>query len=294
MIKLKVMKKLLVVLILFFLLFSTSGPTLIFSEELSPTEPENTPTASPTLPVFDFDKAYQDYTYTYNLYLEAYKEYLIAKNEYETYKTLTAKTIALEQTITMLQIRDEVLATFLLALRIKLAQETNISSSKINLLYLKLDEEANWYRQHKETLISAGSIPDLMKLSAKTQEHYQKTDPLIYQSQLEVFLYWESLLHEKLQLQIDAIEEKIIEIRDQGDKSTSSLERWLLEAKNRKERSDEKLREARSIQVAEKANFSSNRYVFNNAISILEQAHQYLKETNVLLIEIIKEVKRGD
>lgn len=270
--------------LLLFLLFSPFYPfSLVFAQEATPSETK-----------FDFNKAYQDYIYNYDLYLKAHKEYLVAKNQYETYQTLTSQTIALEQTLAMLRARDEVLATFLMAVRIKLADETNVASSKLNLLYLELDEEAQWFREHKETLTSAGSIPDLVELGNRAKPHQQKTDRLTYESLLEIFLYKEDFLHEKLQAQIDQVEEKIVEIRSRGDKDPSTIERWLLEAKNRKVRSDEKLKEARGINFSDRVSSGQNRARFNHGVSVIEQSHQYLKETNVALLEIIKEIKRGD
>jgi len=194
------MKKLSIITLFFFLLFlpSTTFSTfsLVFAQEATPSEVK-----------FDFNKAYQDYIYNYDLYLKAHKEYLVAKNQYETYQTLTSQTIALEQTMAMLRARDEVLATFLMAVRIKLADETNVASSKLNLLYLELDEEAQWFREHKEALTSAGSIPDLVDLGNRAKPHQRKADRLTYESLLEIFLYKENLLHEKLQAQIDQAEE---------------------------------------------------------------------------------------
>jgi hypothetical protein len=245
-------------------------------------------------PEFNFKKAYEDYLYNYNLYHEAHKDYLVAKNQYETYKTLTAKTIALERTTSMLQARDEAIATFLAALRIKLADETNVSSSKLNLLYIRLDEEAIWFRNHKENLTSAGSIPDLIKISNRAQSRYGGAEALIYQSLLEISFHKEALLHEKLQEKIDEAETKIAHIRAKGDKNIAAIERWLLEAKNRKARSDEKLQAARPLTITNKQSSKDKLQQFNKITYLLEQSHQYLKEVNRNLIEIIKELKRGD
>lgn len=242
---------------------------------------------------FNFDKAYQDYLYNYNLYLEDHKEYLIAKNSYSTYNTLTAKTLALEQMTKMLEARDQVLATFLAALRLRLAKDTNVATPSLNVLYRQLDQESDWYRQHQEVFSSAGSIPDLVNLSKKTEKQYANTDTLIYQSLLEIFFYQESLIQEKVREQIATIEEIIFQIREKGDKDPSKVERWLLEAKNKKSLSEEKFNQAKGIQISGETS-NRRRGLFNSGVKVLEESHQYLRETNINLIETVREIKRGD
>ncbi|HUW21791.1 MAG TPA: hypothetical protein VMW41_03905 [Candidatus Bathyarchaeia archaeon] len=282
------------VLCLFFVyVFFLCYRPVIFAQQESPTAiPSINLIASPN--EFDFEKAYRDYVQVYNSYVQAHKEYLLAKNQYEAYKTLTAKTIALEQTIRMLQSRDEVIAAFLITLRAKLAEETNIASSKLNVLYLLLDEEITWYRQHRETLTSAGTIPDLIKISNLAQSRYNRTESYIYQSLLEMFLYKEDIFQDLVARQIEVIDDKIIEIRNRADKDTSTIERWLLEAKNRKSRSEEKFSELKSYTITEKLKSSEKNHSFNGSVYVIEQGHQYLKETLGALIEIVKEIKRGD
>lgn len=255
---------------------------------------ESTPSATPTQIISDFNQAYQNYLSTYNQYQAKYKEYIVAKNQYEAYKTLTSKTIALEQTTAMLQARDEVITTFLTTLRIKMADETQISSNQINALYLKLDDEITWFEEHKDTLTSAGSIPDLMNISLQAEQRYSQTQRYIYQSILAIFIYQEALLQDSILAQINQTEAKINQIRTEGKKDTSTIERWLLEAKNKKTRSGEKFTEAKSVEFKDNLSALELSRYYNRVISLLEQAHQYLKETNINLIELVKEIKRGD
>lgn len=246
-----------------------------------------------SIPELDFNKAYEDYLYNYNLYSEAHKEYQLAKNQYQTYQTLTAKTIALEQTAKMLVLRNEVIATFLNTIRAKMAQETNIANISLNTLYVQLDKEVTWFLDNKEALASAGTIPDLIRLSDETQTHYQKTETLLYQSLLEVFFFKETDLRTKIEAQITNLEKLIAEIRANGDKDPTKIERWLIEAKNKKDRSDEKYLEAKNIKISS-SNRGSSLSSFNTAKQLLEESHQYLRETNLNLIETVKEIKRSD
>jgi hypothetical protein len=242
----------------------------------------------------DFSQAYQDYLFIYNHYLETHKEYVIAKNQYETYGTLTSKTVALEQTVKMLEARDEVVATFLTALRMKMSEETQIGSPRLSELYSQLDQESIWFREHSQTLTSAGAIPDLITLSNQAQNRYLKTEGLIYESLLEIFLYQENLVHQEVENQIEIIDDFISQVRENGDKDVSIIERWLLEAKNKKTRAEEKLKAAASYKTNLFPGLEVGQSIFNRTAQLLEESHQYLKEVNLNLVEIIKEIKRAD
>lgn len=278
-------KSLLVLLVLVLIIPTFLWPAWAQEITLTETEPPRE---------FNYNRALQDYLYQFDQYRQAYKDYQVAKSQYQTYQTLTAETIALEQTIKMLQVRDEVIATYLTALRLRLAEKTKVGSSRLNALYLQLDEEIIWFREHKENLTSAGSIPDLLSLSKQTEDRYKNTEILIYHSLVEIFLYQEGLIHSQIFFVISELEAKINVIRESGDKDVGRIERWLLEAKNRKVRSDEKLTEAQSLEISRRSDSNLRRQNYNRIIYLLEQSHQYLKETNQSLSEIIREIKRGD
>ena len=138
------MKKILLGLFISILFFSFSASKTL-GEEVS---------------VFNFEKAYEDYLYNLNLYRDSYHEFATAKEQYASYKTLTSKTLLLEQTINMLQKRDEALKTYLTALRLNLAETTGILNYEQNLLYLELDNQIAWLNNHKETVPSVASLED--------------------------------------------------------------------------------------------------------------------------------------
>ncbi|MBN1263379.1 MAG: hypothetical protein JW991_03395 [Candidatus Pacebacteria bacterium] len=276
-------------LLLLFVLFL--GITFVPAPRLSAQEAPSDLSSSPET---NFKKAYESYLIKFDEYRQAHKDYLIAKNQYQTYETLAAKTIALERSIAVLQARAEVMISFLAAARIKLADETNVGSSRLNLIYLQLDDEITWFKQHKATLSSAGSLPDLFKVADGFNDHHSTAEFLVYESSLAIFFHKEDELHQRLESEIKKVEEKILEIRLRGNKNTSTIERWLLEAKNRKFRSDEKLEEARSKKVNPLSGSNQKRQSFNQIVILIEESHQYLKETNYNLKEIIAEIKRAD
>lgn len=245
-------------------------------------------------PVFNFNRAYQDYLYTYNQYRDAHNEYVSAKEQYLTYKTLTAKTLALEQTLNMLQKRDETIRTYLTALRMKMAETTGISNYKQNTLYLKLDADVAWYEEHQNKLPSAATLEDLVKSSKEAEDRHGKTQVLAYQALGIILEGKENNLRSQVDQQVQVIKDKISQIRKKGDKNTTTAERWLLEAENKITRAQEKLDEAMKILDSMKPTDRDKAGDYNQAQKLFEESHLYLKEGNSYLKELIREIKTSD
>ncbi len=245
-------------------------------------------------PGFDFNKAYQDYLYTYSQYREAHKQYITAREQYLTYKTLTAKTLALEQTLNMLQKRDEAIRTYLTALRMKMAETTGISDYKQTTLYLQLDAEVSWYNEHREELTSAATLEDLVDSSKDAEARYKKTLVLIYQALGVILEGKENNIRSQIDEQIGLIKDKISQIHDKRDKDTTTAERWLLEAENKLTRSQEKLDEAIVILDKLKSTDRSKDSKYNQSQKLIQESHLYLKEANSHLKELIREIKTAD
>lgn len=243
---------------------------------------------------FNFNRAYNDYTYTYDQYRLANNEYIMSRQAYLNYKTLTSKTDAQDKTLKMLQLRDNVVRTYLIALRKKLAEITGILNYKQNVLYLKLDTEINWYTQHHDQLSSAGTLEDLVSSSQEAQSKYQETEILIYQTLGAILAGKESVARDQINQQIENLKTKMAEIRQKGDKNTNVAERWLLEAENRLTRSQEKQSTAQQILTNLKPYTQDKIQAYDQAQFTLTESHQYLKEANSYLRELIKEVKHAD
>lgn len=267
-------------IVLLFLLFAISYLPLarIFAQEHS----------------FNFQRAYADYNYIYDQYRQAHTEYVAARQAYLNYQTLTSKTEALGKTLAMLKLRDETVRTYLMALRMKLAETTGISNYEENILYLKLDEEVNWYLKHFNNLTSAGSLEDLVASSKEAQDQYSKSEVLVYQALGTILAGKEAGLRNEINQEIEILKGKIAEIRQRGDKETSVMERWLLEATNRLTRSQEKEFTAQQLLAKLKSYQQDKHQTYNQAQFALEESHQYLKEANFYLKELIREAKRAD
>ncbi|MBM3205679.1 hypothetical protein FJZ41_02430 [Candidatus Shapirobacteria bacterium] len=243
---------------------------------------------------FNFDRALNDYLYNYNLYRQSYNEYITAKESYLKYQTLNSKNEALAKTTQMLKNQDEVVKTYLTALRLKLSATPGLSAEEQNVLFLKLDSEVGWFKQHQNSLLSAATLEDLVDSAKKGAKQYQQTEILTYQTLGAILASKQMGFREKIAEQIKALKEKIGEIRLKGDKNTTTAERWLLEAENRLTRSQEKQFEAQQILAKMKATDYNKIKPYNQAQLNLEESHQYLKEANSYLKEILGELKNAD
>jgi len=237
---------------------------------------------------FDAPKAFQDYQYIHTQYHLAHRDYLNARSAYFNYRTLTAKEEAKDKTLKMLQLRDEVVRTYLTALKIRLLEAEGISEFERNELVTLLDNEITWHLDHRENLTSAGSLEDLVDLSEDAADQWQTSLAIVYKSLTAILAGKEEVLRNDIDRQVVRVENKLSEVRLNGDKNTASLERWLLEAKNRLETSHRKQDEAKMIVNQLKAKD------YNQARYLIQESNQYLKETNSYLKEIVREVKIAD
>lgn len=241
---------------------------------------------------FDYSRSLSDYLYNYNLYRSAYNEYVGAKSEYQTYQTLTSQTKSLEATKKMLLARDESLKTYLTALRMKLKDTTNILDYQQNLSYIKLDNEITWLSDHKNSLPSSGTIEDLLETSQELEKRYPQIEVLSYQTLGVIMTGKETQIHNRVLEEIKKTESKINQIKATGE-DTTSLERWLMQAKEKMTRSEEKGKEAQGYLTQMKVTETNKKNVWNKAQKAFEEENQYLKEAISYLKEIVREIKRA-
>ena len=241
---------------------------------------------------FDFNRAFNDYIYNYNLYRSTHLDYVTKKSEYQTYDTLTSKTQALEAARKMLLQRDKALETYFTTLRMKLKEETGIESYKQNLYFLKLDDEVTWLKNHQSLLSSPSTIEDLIKESRRLETRFPNIQIINYQTLGVVLEGKEIYLKDEVQELIDLVEKKIIEIRESGE-DTQILERWLIEAKQKKTLSEQKQAEAIGILSTMEPRDTDKSKKYDQTRHLMGESNQYLKEAISFLKEIIREVKRA-
>lgn len=236
----------------------------------------------------EYNRAYQDYLYTFNQYRSAHQNYLTAKNKYSTYKTLSAKTEALNATAKMLELRDETLKTYLLAVRLKLAEtaETTLSLSYFaNMLYINLEKETNWLADHQTKFSAAATFSDLLAFSSETENRQPRIELLAYQALASSIGGQLKAASDETGANLQTLKEKVGLIREEGKMEIIIPERWLLEAENKYQLSLEKQNKA--AQVISNLSAGEGNEGFQNATNFYQEANQYLKETTSYLLETI-------
>jgi hypothetical protein len=237
------------------------------------------------------DQALKDYLHTYNQYQLAHRSYVDAQSAYLNYQTLTAKETARQKTLTMLQLRDEVVRTYLQALRIRALASQGIDDQTNQELSVRLINDADWFAQHHETLTASGSLEDLVKISDQAARQWEDTELLGYQALITILAGKQRLFQNQTTDIINQINTKLAAIRTSETKDTAALERWSLEAENRLTNSQGKTDEALAV-IADPDNNLNRGY--QEARLLIQESNQYLKEANSFLKEIIREVKIAD
>ncbi len=246
--------------------------------------------------VFDFQKAYKDYVFMYDLYKKSHSDYLLARSQYQEAKTLAAQTKARDAAVAMLQARDDVVITYLTALRMRLSESEGIADPDREGLYNRLDGQIAWYKDHKDSIPSAGTLDDLVKDSDEAKDHFSTTEPLSYEVLATVPVGKVEVLREKLNNILVEIKIKVEEIRSKGDHDTSITERWILETENKITRSLDKEIEAQKLIVelqtpSDKYKTQSREKTYNNVIALLQESNQFLREASSYMREIVKSIK---
>lgn len=239
---------------------------------------------------FNFGKALEDYLYNYNIYRNDYLKFTSARSEFLNYKTLTSENKAFEATKSMLQNRSLTMKTYLTALRMKLYEETAIINYNQNFYYIKLDDEVAFLDKNKEEYASAGNINDLLVTSKIFEERFLPEEKLAFQTLGQIDSGIETGIKNDINEIISSLETKIGQIKSTGEDTTVE-ERWVLQAKEKIKRAEEKDREAYTLLTKIEDRDEDKLDQWNAIQKIYEEEHLYYKEAVNYLKEIIREVK---
>jgi len=243
---------------------------------------------------FDYQRAYADYTYNLGLYQKAHSEYTVAKSAYLASETLSAREKAQSATAGMLIARDEVVRTYLTALRMKLRETKGVAETDRETLYILIDVEVDWFNTHKLGISSAASLEDLQEDSEEAKARYSSSELVIYKALNAVSVGKLNNFQSRMLDLVSSLKAKIAEIRANGDKDTQPLERWVLEVENRMSRSQTKEDEAVAIMAKVKSSERDKAKYFEQSQNILVESGQYLKEASSFLKQIIIGIKTED
>jgi hypothetical protein len=251
-----------------------------------------TPTALPVGEVFDYDQAYSDYVFASDTYETAHSAYLLTRAQYLQAKTLVAETRARDSAVLMLQARDEVVITYLIALRVKLSDNPGISQVTKNGYVTRLDTEISWYRDHKDKISSVGTLPDVEEDSDEASERFERVTLLLLHEVLsEISLGKLGVVRSEITELLGDIKVKASEIRSKGDHDVTTVERWIAAAESKITRALDKEIEAQSAAQAIVELRVKSDVQYNKVIDLTNQSLQLLKESSSNIKEIIRSIR---
>lgn len=243
---------------------------------------------------FDYLRAYQDYVFTQDVYNNAHSEYLLAKAQYEQAGTLVAQTRAREATVAMLQARDDVVTTYMTAVRMKLVEAEGVSDIIKNGLYSRVDAEITWFKDHKNRLSSAGTLEDLAEDSDEARDRFELSEAVSYEVLSNIPIGTLSVMRAETNGILTEINTKISQVSADG-KNMSVAERWAFEVSNKITRSLDKEIEAQGVipQLVgdnKQGRKNDKRALFNNVIFKLEESRQFLRDALGFMKEVMREI----
>src|SRR3989344_3161988 len=126
------------------------------------------------IPAFaTYEEAYQSYLVQFDLYRKANSDFQVAKNEYLKFKTLTSQAAALEKTKSMMNLRDQLLRSYLLVLYEKVADPNSGLTAITREQYQNiLGNEISYLETHAQTIASVASLEDAEAVSRELESRY--------------------------------------------------------------------------------------------------------------------------
>jgi 3-dehydroquinate synthase class II len=197
----------------------------------------------------------------------------------------------------MLSARDETIRTYLTALRMKLRETTGLSDAEKDATYSQIDAQIAWYNDHKDKLPSAQTLEDLVSDSNSAKDHFTATTAIIYSTLVQIDSgKIRGLRGEQVKV-IDSLNQKIGQISQNGDKNVIPLERAISDIQNKVDRSVAKESEAQVaiLKVQQKgASAAAMAAAYEDAIARLNDAFLYLKDINLNLQDVVRQIKTQD
>jgi len=289
--KLKVWKVLFILLLTFIVYLRFS--TLVNSQEI---EFEETPAQSETL-----SQVFSAYNRSKQRYEDAHREYIIARAAYIKFRTLKSRNDARDATLNMLEARTDVIIYYVQALKASLNEAVGVPSSMTDSLNLRLDEEVDWFSEHRVSLSSAATPEDLAQDSLLAKVRFENASSLFTETSAAISLGRSIDLRERTVEIFSQLRSKVDEIRNEnreeykfGEEKLQTIDRWMAEADSRLFRSSEKINVAENTIVNLGADNKKAKTSYNSLIAALEDSKQYLAESLSYMNEVINEIYTTD
>lgn len=241
-----------------------------------------------------YEQSYQDYLHAQEEYTREHSEYLLARSQYQQAGTLAAETKAREETSQMLAARDEVISTYVQAVRMRLLETEGVAETSRTGLSSRLEADVNWYRDHRDRVSSAGSLSDLVSDSEEAKKHYdQTTVPLVYESLIVIPTTRVSELRKDLSVVVSDVKNFVNTVEAEGTHDVSNADRWMIQIDGKMSRSlDKEIQAQNQLQALQnpdtKTNFNS---IYNTSVTYVTESHQFLKEASTFLSEVMRLIR---
>lgn len=246
----------------------------------------------------NFDKVYQTYISSVEVYKISHSEYVLARAQYLRYRSLTSQEGAQVKTIEMLRKRDEVVISYLKAIKERLRESVGVEQITKNDLSVRIDEDIGWFSDHQNRVSSAVTLKDLVKDSDEAEKRFEGVMPLFYEVLSTVSLGLLTDYDDRLTNQLVGIRSKVESISkdERGEyqldlRKMQLIEKWIFESESRMLRSAEKRSESQEmisdIRGLKKVTLRS----YDNIIIKISEVRQHLKEAVTFMTEILREVK---
>jgi len=272
-------------------LFLNSGT--VFAQEEMDTEGSEIPTVT---------SVYADYTKIIDEYTKAHDDFIVKRAQYLRFKTLKSQEDAQASTLSMLQKRDDVVVSYLKVLQSRIEEAVGVTDSRRDALNFRINEEIQWFTEHKEILTSAASLSDLVRDSAKAKLRFYSVISLAYEvlantSYGHIVDFQERVkdLQRNLKVKVEDIKS---EERDEYKLSNNKLQvidRWIFESDNRIVRGEERQNGA-EINIIDLSGYTGISVLgsYNQTLTKLGESQLYYKEASSFMREVIREIKVQD
>lgn len=232
-----------------------------------------------------FIEDYQGYLKTNDAYRTAHSTYITTRNQYLQYGTLNSQNEALDAVKKFLIARDEVVLSFISLLRLK---------NNDPLFAALLNDDENFLKNHKEKVPVVATLNDAVSVSQVVENQhilFQVTSRKIVATLLIAKVENLHLKYHQLEAKTTSL---IHTLKNQG-KDVTTLERWILDAKNKELLSEQKLLEAQNKTTALRSSSLDNLTQEYNAIQFtIFEANQYLREALAFTTELSENIKYGN
>ncbi len=247
---------------------------------------------APKVALADLASDYQNYLTSVGTYNSLFGDYVTARANYLASGSIDSQDKAREATLKMLQARDVLLVSYLTALNSRIDSQRGISDGDKNSLKGQISNEINWYSLHNNKLPSAGNLDDLVSDSDEAKVRFNDfTTLLVYRSLVNLGVAQNSSIRGDINSQIDNVKSKISEIKSNGDKDTSTIERSLVDVENKIARSQDKDNASLNIVNSIRPNSFNTLSDFQESQQDLTDSQAYLREATRGLLQIITQIK---